>query len=171
MTQLKQNLRALLLSIVGLGTSHCEKSTFGPTMVGNTSPDSTQTDSQSTIQQATETTTSTASCAASTTRRVFYGLSTVSQLFGCDQTIANLSLIGSPTFLTGNGSGTIASFTGRAPAATPSNTSWTFAINQTTTKTFPVTTVILDNSLLTSALSAPVAFNSTNGVGSTNNTV
>ena len=170
MTQLNQNLRALLLVIGGLGTSHCEKSTFGPTMVDNTSSDSAQTVSQGTIQQTTETTTTTASCAASPSRRVFYGLSTVTQLFGCDQTIASLSLSGAPTFLSANSSGTIASFTGTAPAATPSNSAWAFAINQTTTKTFPVTTVILDNSLLSSTLSAPFAFNPANGAGSTNNT-
>ena len=169
MLKSNQILRTLFLLIAGMAGSHCDKSILGPTLVGNDSAKPEATDSGTTTE-TTQSSIPSFSCVASPTRKVFYGLSTVTQLFGCDRTIANLSLSGAPSFLSGNSSGTIASFTGIAPAAVHSNTSWTFAINQTTSNTFPVTTVILDNSLLSSTLSAPAAFSPTNGLGSTNNT-
>jgi hypothetical protein len=108
-------------------------------------------------------------CTAIPSRQFFYGRSKVNQIFGCDKPVTDVSLIGAPTFLTANSSGTTISFTGEAPDSAASNTAWSFGTNQTTTSTTSVTTNILDNSTLASTLSSPIPFGPNNSVATSNN--
>ena len=155
-------MHALLLACICVS---CEKSTFGPVIIGN--PNDQNTETNDGIDSTTPNTG--ANCIASPLRKVFYGGSTVTQNFACDQTVTSLALDSAPAFITGNASGTLANFTGTAPSSATSNTLWDFSINQTTIKTFSVTTTVLDNSTLASTLSPPATFDTSNGSSTKNN--
>jgi len=158
----------------------CAKSVFGPVMTGNpaaqdpyASTNSTITGSKAAVTPATTPTLGTsaasATCSASPLRSVYYGRSTVTQKFACDQTVASLALGSAPSFINGNASGTSVTLTGTAPSSAASHTLWIFSVNQNAAKTFSVTTTILDNSTLASTLSPPGTFDKTNGSSTSNN--
>ena len=121
----------------------------------------------STSSVSTDSSITTAACVIDKARTVFYGSSTISLTYTCDQPINSVNTSNMPAFLTSSVSGNSVTFTGVAPTSA-SVSDWSFTINDISSTSFYVNTTVLASSSLIASLSPPSAFNVASGAGTSN---